>query len=181
MRTSRSTEHGARRRAVSENQRTGQLSAVREVQAWRSEITRAIDQVLEIRPPIAGHVDLRAQPLTRLAQGGVDERVGRVQLGGDLVLDHRLLEAIESGETTGREGVILRGPELDAPERGARVDVARVRAHYFRVLRDRAVVVEGLLGLPGGAHGRGRGAAREQDRQQQRPGSLPVNGPMSRR
>ena len=110
------------------------------------------------------------------------ERVGRVQLGGDLVFDDRLLEAIEGGETTGRVGVVLGGPQLDAVERGAGVDVGRIRAHDLGVLRDRAVVVQGLFGLPARAHRAWPWhSPSSRTASSSAAASRPVNGPMSRR
>ena len=83
-------------------------------------------QRLQLGLAAARDRDLGAEPLPRVAQRRVDLRVGRVQLGGELVLDQRLFETLRRGEPAAGEEVLLGGPEPGALQGAARVAVVRV-------------------------------------------------------
>ena len=73
-------------------ERRRHLDVRRQVEARRRQIARALDQRLELGLAFARDGDLGAQLVARRAQLLVDVAVGRVQLGGELVLDQRLIE-----------------------------------------------------------------------------------------
>ena len=114
--------------AAAEHQRAGQLHALRQVEARRRQVAGPLDQALELRPPAAR--DRRpscAASGARPCSAVVDQRVRRIQLGRELVLDDRLFVAFQAGEPAAADGVFLRGAQLDALERRARVAVGRDR------------------------------------------------------
>ena len=67
--------------------------------------------------------------------------------GRELVLDERLIELAGGGEPAAAVKVILRGAQLRALERQARVRVVGAEAHGLGVLDDREVVVLAVLGV----------------------------------
>ena len=149
----RSEDVAAARRA--EDERVGQLGVRRQIEPWRREIPRPLDQRFELGLPVARDRDLRAQLLARIAQRFVHEGVARVQLRGELILAERFFVALGAGERPGAKRVFLRRAQLRAFERQPRVVVLGVGAEGLGVFDDGEVVVLGdfrpLAGADAGA------------------------------
>jgi hypothetical protein len=96
--------------------------------------------------------------------------VARVELGGELEFEQRLLVPFRGREAPGAEGVLLRRAELGAIERQPRVVVVGVRLEGVRVFDDGAVVILHLLRALAGLDRRRRGAPAGQERHQAHAG-----------
>ena len=143
---------------VAEDQRRRHLHVLRQVEAGRRQVARALDERLELGLALARDGDLRAQLVARRAQLLVDVAARRVQLGGELVFDERLVELAD-----GRE-----------PAAARRSDPATRAAWRARALT-RASIARGSAAAPwctrrprgrspGAARRRGRGARRRRRR-----------------
>ena len=104
---------------------------------------------------------------------GVDLAACRVQLGGQLVLDQRLIELVRGGQSPPSLEVIGRGSEPGPFETEARVRIVGVQPNRFGVFDNRPIVVLAMLGLAAVTARRGRGAAardeRPSEKQERRP------------
>ncbi len=109
-----------------EDERVGQLRVGRQIEPWRREAARALDQRLELGFSVARHRDLRPELLTNVAQRFVHEGIAGVQLRRELVLAERFFVALGAGEGTSTKCVGLGRAQLGAIERQPGVVVVGV-------------------------------------------------------
>ena len=84
---------------------------------------------------------LRAQPLSRFLQRGVDAAVGGVQLGGELEFDERLLVPLRRRKPPSAIEMLLRCAKAGAFQRGAGIAVVWFLPGRLGVFDDRQVVI----------------------------------------
>ncbi len=137
-----------------------------QIQSLRRQIARALDQRLESGLVLARNRHLRAELIPRRTELVVNLAARRVQLGGELVFDQRLIELVRRGQSPPAGEVVGRGSEPGSLKTQACVLVVGVQAHRPGVFDNSPVVVLAALGLAAVA-GRGGGGAAACD---ERPG-----------
>ena len=113
----------------------GSLQAARQLEALGRQVARAGDERLQPRLAPARARELRAQAVARHLQLALDVAARRVELGGDLVLEQRLVVLLRRRQAAGAEEVGVGRAQLGALERLARLEAVGRGAHRLRGTR----------------------------------------------
>ena len=176
---SQGREHRARALAA-EDDRGGELDALRQVEPGRRRRESPLDERLERGLSVRVGSQLRAHGFPRLADRAIEIAHPRVQVVRDLEFFQRLLPLRQPCQPPSLREVHLRRPQSGAIEGELRVAVVRPLLQRAGVGDYRLIVVARALGalpLPQGAGGRA-GRRRQGQRDEEHPGvqARPASG-----
>lgn len=120
---------------------------VRQVGAGRREVPRALEERLQLCLAVGRHRELRAERLPHVLDLTFGVSVRRIQLGGQLQLEQRVVELALGVEAASVDQVAVGRAQLRALQTGDRLLIVRMLAHGPRVFRDGQVVVLRHVGL----------------------------------
>ena len=137
----------------------GILTPLRQIEARRRQVARALDQRLQLGLAFARDRDLGAQLVARGAQLVSTSPLDGFSSDASSYSTSACSNLPVAARRRPRVEMILRRAQLGALERGARVCIVGMRAHRLGVLDHREVVVLAALGVVAAVEGAGRGAA----------------------
>jgi hypothetical protein len=151
---------------------------LRQIEAGRRQVPRAVDQCLELGLALARDGDPDAQFVTCGPQFVVDDVARGVQIGGHAVFDQGFVELADGREAAGALQVIFRGADPGPFEPGAGIAIVGLLAEHFGVLNDGPVVILAEFGVVSQMRRGGPCARRQCD--SQRDGSGAKKGTSAR-